>query len=195
MEVTGQAKTEPGFREAVPAPAHGSPGLLEAADRLLSSAETIFVGAALIFTSVLLFINVGLRYLFLWPLQWAEELTLYLMVWIVFIGGSIIVRTRGHIAVDVVPNFISGRANRRLKLAVTMVSFAFFVCLLYYSAQHTLRIRSSGQVMPAMQRPMWLAYLAMPVGSLLMGIRTLQVAVRIWTNPALGEKVELDLGD
>ena len=154
MEPPGHAKTEPGLRAAVPAPAHGSPGLLEAADRLLCSAETLFVGAALIFTSALLFINVGLRHLLLWPLQGAEELTLYLMVWIVFIGGSIIVRTRGHIAVDVVPNFLSGRANRRLKIAVTIVSFVFFVGLLYSSAQHTLRIRASGQVMPAMQAPM-----------------------------------------
>jgi C4-dicarboxylate transporter DctQ subunit len=117
------------------------------------------------------------------------------MVWIVFIGGSVIVRTRGHIAVDVVPNFLSGPANRRLKLAVTALSFVFFVGLLYYSAQHTLRIRASGQVMPAMQAPMWLAYLAMPVGSLLMAIRTLQVAARIWASPAVGVTIARDLGD
>lgn len=168
---------------------------LAGADRVLCTAETVFVGAALVFTSALLFANVVLRYVFLWPLQWAEELTLYLMVWIVFVGGSIIVRTRGHIAVDVVPNFLSASANRRLKIAVTSASFVFLVGLFYYSVQHTLRIRSSGQVMPAMQAPMWLAYLAMPVGSLLMAVRTLQVAVRIWAGPAIAEKVERDLGD
>ena len=49
-------------------------------DRALGLAEWGFIGAALAFTSALLFLNVILRYVFFAPLNWAEELTLYLMV-------------------------------------------------------------------------------------------------------------------
>src|SRR5258706_12716479 len=77
--------------------------MLAAADRLLSRAEEIFVGAAMAFSAVLLFVNVVLRYWFLSPIAWAEELSLYLVVWMVFVGASVATRTRGHIAIDLLP--------------------------------------------------------------------------------------------
>ena len=42
---------------------------------------------------------------------------------------------------------------------------AFLAVFFYYSGQHMLRVRSIGQVTPVMVAPMWLTYLAMPVGS------------------------------
>ena len=164
-------------------------------EKVLCSAETLFIGSALAFTSLLLFVNVVLRYVFLHPIFWAEELTLYLIVWVVFIGGSVIVRTRGHIAVDVLPVFLSGRGNRLLKIAVAAVSIVFCLSLFFYSGQHTLRIQSSGQVMPAMQAPMWLAYLAIPVGSILMALRMFQAFIGLLTRQEVGEKVKIDLSD
>jgi len=153
--------------------------LLSAVDRGLGRAEAVFIGLALAFASGLLFTNVVLRYVFHQPLAWAEELTLYLLVWIVFIGGSIVVRTRGHVAVDVLPLLLAPAGRRRLAIAVSGIVLVFFAVFFYYSGLHTLRVRASGQVMPAMLAPMWLAYLAMPVGSLLMGVRTVQRLARL----------------
>jgi hypothetical protein len=64
------------------------PGLARGLDRILCHAESLFVGAALAFTSLLLFVNVILRYVFLSSIHWAEEATLYLMVWIVSSSSS-----------------------------------------------------------------------------------------------------------
>src|SRR5258706_16484835 len=77
--------------------------MLAAADRLLSRAEEIFVGAAMAFSAVLLFVNVVLRYWFLSPIAWAEGLSLYLVVWVVFVGASVATRTPGHIALHLPP--------------------------------------------------------------------------------------------
>ncbi len=147
-------------------------------DRALGLAEWGFIGAALAFTSALLFLNVVLRYVFLAPLNWAEELTLYLMVWIVFVGGAVAVRTRGHIAIDLLPLVLSPANRRRLAIGVALASLAFFAVFFWYSGQHVLRVRSIGQTTPVMGAPMWLTYLAMPVGSFLMGLRTVQFVVR-----------------
>ena len=57
-----------------------------------------------------------------------------------------------------------------------LVFLAVFFC---YSGQHALRVRSIGQMTPVMQAPMWLAYLAMPVGSALMFLRTCQLLWRL----------------
>ncbi|HLE66671.1 MAG TPA: TRAP transporter small permease [Burkholderiales bacterium] len=147
-------------------------------DRALGWAEGAFIGAALAFTSALLFANVILRYLFLAPINWAEELTLYLMVWIVFIGGSMAVRTRGHIAIDLLPLVLTPANRRRLAIGVALAALAFFAVFLWYSGEHVLRVRGSGQLTPVMGAPMWLTYLSMPAGSFLMGLRTVQFLVR-----------------
>lgn len=153
-------------------------GVLARLDRALSWSEWTFIGGALAFASVLLFANVVLRYVFLDPLNWAEELTLYLMVWIVFVGGSVAVRTHGHIAIDLLPLVLSPANRRRLAIGVAAATLVFFAVFFWYSLQHTLRVRSINQLTPVMQAPMWLTYLAMPVGSALMALRTLQIIVR-----------------
>jgi C4-dicarboxylate transporter DctQ subunit len=169
--------------------------LLARTDHALSWAETTFVGGALAFASVLLFVNVVLRYWFLAPISWAEELTLYVMVWIVFIGSSVAIRTRGHIAIDLLPLVLKPEARRRLAIFVAIAVLLFLAVFFYYSGQHTLRVRASGQVTPVMQAPMWLAYLAMPAGSALMFLRTCQVIWRLARDRQADEQFVMDLKD
>jgi C4-dicarboxylate transporter, DctQ subunit len=169
--------------------------MLRRLDAWLGQAEWTFIGGALAFTSVLLFVNVVLRYVFLAPINWAEELTLYLMVWIVFIGGSIAVRTRGHIAIDLLPLLLSPANRKRLMLLVALAALAFFAVFFWYSLQHTLRVHSISQLTPVMQAPMWLTYLAMPVGSFLMGLRTMQMIARTISAPPEAQAHVMDLQD
>ena len=153
-------------------------------DRLLTWFELTFIGGMLAFCAMLLFANVILRYFFLAPLGWAEEVAIYAMVWIVFIGGSAVMRTGGHIAVDLLPLALSAPQRRYLQAVALTLAFCFFAVFCYYSLQHTLRTRALGQVTPVLLAPMWLAYLAMPVGSLLMAIRALQLIVQVARTPS-----------
>ncbi len=144
------------------------------ADAALSFLETAFIGVAIAFASLLLFANVVLRYIFLAPISWAEEISIYLIIWIVFVGGSVLIRTGGHIAVDLLPLALTPRLQRYLQFLVLGLALVFFATFFYYGGIHTLRVRSAGQLTPIMLAPMWLTYLAMPVGSLLMFLRTSQ---------------------
>lgn len=164
-------------------------------DRALGWTEASFIGAALAFTSALLFANVVLRYVFLAPINWAEELTLYLMVWIVFVGGSVAVRTRGHMAIELLPLVLSPANRRRLAVGVALAALAFFAVFFWYSGEHVLRVRGSGQLTPVMGAPMWLTYLAMPAGSFLMGLRTAQLLVRTLSEKRAEGAHLMDLHD
>lgn len=169
--------------------------MLEKLDRALGWAETTFVGGALAFASLLLFVNVVLRYWFLAPISWAEELTLYIMVWIVFVGSSVAIRTRGHIAIDLLPLTLSPAGRHRLAVLIALITLLFLAVFFYYSGQHTLRVRASGQVTPVMQAPMWLAYLAMPAGSALMALRTCQLLWRLVREGSQNGRFAMDLQD
>lgn len=152
--------------------------LLARLDQALCFCEATFVGLALAGTSVLLFVNVIMRYVFLAAIPWAEEVTMYGIVWLVFVGGSVALRTQGHIAIDLLPLALSPAGERRLRILVAALMLAFFAVFFYYSGLHTLRIMATGQVTPMLDAPMWLTYLAMPAGSLLMGVRTAQILHR-----------------
>jgi len=147
-------------------------------DRALSFCEAGFVAVAMAAASILLFVNVVLRYVFLSALSWAEEVTMYLIVWLVFVGGSVTLRMFGHISIDLLPLALPPGGQRRLKLFVSAAMLIFFAAFFYYSGLHTLRVMATGQLTPVLEAPMWLTYLAMPVGSLLMGIRTAQILYR-----------------
>jgi len=169
-------------------------GVLQKINAALSWSEWTFIGGAMAFMSLLLFVNVILRYVLLQPIAWAEEVALYLVVWVVFIGGSVAVRTRGHIAIDLLPLILPPSARRWLAVAVQVVTISFLAAFFWYSLQHTLRVRSIDQLTPILQAPMWLTYLAMPVGTFLMGLRTLQVLMKTLDHEAPNEVV-MDLKD
>ena len=103
---------------------------------------------------------------------------MYVIVWLVFVGGSVTLRTVGHISIDLLPLALSEAGARRLRIFVCAAMLVFFAAFFYYSGQHTLRVMATGQITPVLEAPMWLTYLAMPVGSLLMGIRTAQILYR-----------------
>ena len=72
------------------------------------------MAAVVLIFYLLLFVNVVLRYVFLLPIYWAEELVRYLMVWMIFIGASQVTLWGGHVAVDIVPRVLSKKGNGSL---------------------------------------------------------------------------------
>lgn len=50
--------------------------------------------------ALIIFANVGLRYLTNESIEWAEEVARHLMIWLTFLGAGPVLRYGGHIAVD-----------------------------------------------------------------------------------------------
>lgn len=136
--------------------------------------ERWLVGGAMLAAVCILGANVFLRYVFLIPIDWAEELAIRLVIWMVFVGASTLVRQRGHLAIDILPRMLTPRSRASLTMFVWVFSGCFFAWLFVLSAQHTYMTYSSGQILPMLQAPIWLSYLAIPVGSVLMIFRIAQ---------------------
>jgi C4-dicarboxylate transporter, DctQ subunit len=147
---------------------------LDQLDQVSNRLEKAFLAGAIIISSLLLFVNVVMRYVFLLPIYWAEEFVRYLMVWLIFIGASQVTRWGGHVAVDIVPRVLSKRGNIILAFAVNLICIFFCIVLAYLSLKQMLRVKGAGQISPALEIPMWIAYLSIPAGTILMLIRFLQ---------------------
>jgi C4-dicarboxylate transporter DctQ subunit len=80
----------------------------------------------------------------------------------------------GHVAVDIVPRLLSKRGNAILAFVVNVICILFCVLLAYLSLKQMLRVKGAGQISPALEIPMWIAYLSIPAGTILMLIRFVQ---------------------
>ena len=109
-------------------------------------------------------------------LTWAQELCIYMFVWMAKFGAAYGVRTGIHVGVDV----LLARLNRNSRVQVVMFGllagalFTFIVGSL--GASFVYHIYHTDQTSADLEMPMWLVYLAVPLGSYLMCFRFLQVA-------------------
>ncbi len=143
-------------------------------DRIMSTFESLFLGTVMISCTSILFVNIVMRYIFHHPLYWTEELVRYSIIWMVLIGGSKVVKRTGHIAVDILPSFLPPKPKNILKNFVPLIAISFCGILFYFSWEHTMNVKDTGEITAAMEAPMWIMYLAFPAGALMMGIRWVQ---------------------
>ena len=163
-------------------------------DKIVSTLEEGINGSLLVASTVLLFVNIILRYFFKASTTWAEEAIRYAIIWVTFFGASICAKNKMHLGIDI---FIQMAPPRFAKIimGVTQLISAFFTGMLtYYSWQLTQLIMQTAQKSPAMLMPMWIVYIAMPLGSAMMTIRFLVAAYQDFTaKPDDGETCEVDL--
>jgi len=109
-------------------------------------------------------------------LTWAQELTIFMFVWMAKFGAAYGVRTGIHVGVDVLINRLSS-ARRRPIIIFSLLAGAFFTGVVgSLGATLVWRIAHTDQVSADLELPMWIVYLAVPLGSYLMSFRFLQVA-------------------
>ncbi len=132
------------------------------------------------------FIQVFARYIFNYSFTWFEELGRYLGVFVAFLGGGIGVKTGSHFTMDLIVTHLRRPWKQILQCTTSVVSALFFVLVAWYSWKIVFRMYGFETTSPAMEMPMYLAYLPIPIFSMVMGFRFFVVAVNFLK--ALGPK-------
>ena len=124
-------------------------------------------------------------------LTWAQELCIYLFVWMAKFGAAYGVRTGIHVGVDVLLNRLAPPSRYRVVLFGLAAGALFTFIVGSLGARFVWHIYETGQISADLEMPMWIVYLAVPLGSYLMCFRFLQVA---WTFARTGELPHHDHG-
>lgn len=154
-----------------------------ALDRLEEGIVLSFMAAATLVT----FVSVALRYLFGTGFTWATELTIYLFIWMAKFGAAYGVRTGIHVGVDYVVNQAGPVLKRFLVVTGMLLGVIFTGVIAFLGARWVVFIHGTGQVSPDLEWPMWIVYLAIPLGSGLMCYRFLQGLLRFWHTGLMPE--------
>jgi C4-dicarboxylate transporter DctQ subunit len=108
-------------------------------------------------------------------LSWAQELCIYMFIWMAKFGAAYGVRTGIHVGVDVLINQLPSRHRAKLIVCGLLAGALFTGVVGTLGAEFVWDIAHTQQVSADLELPMWIVYLAIPCGSYLMCFRFLQV--------------------
>jgi len=142
----------------------------------------IFLAADLLVVTVVLTVNVILRYCFSSSWVWSEELSQYLIAWATFVGAACCVEEGSDITIDSILAILPHNGKKAVRIISYVLCVLFSLLFVYSSALITMRAKMNGTMATSMELPIWIVYLSMPVGGLLVIFRTVEKLVSLVTS-------------
>jgi TRAP-type C4-dicarboxylate transport system permease small subunit len=157
-----------------------NPGLLEAFIRAVDWLTRVSgaVAAGLIALGVLVICDVVVeRYLLNRTTIWQIDVVTYCIVSATFIGSAYVLKTRGHVNVDVLPLHLGPRARYWLALSTMLVAIGFCVVILVLGSAYWHQAWANNWRSDTVWRArLWIPLGAMPIG---LGLVVLQYVVEL----------------
>lgn len=150
--------------------------------RFIHKLEENIVALLLVAMTLLVFMEVVMRFGFNSGLIWIQEATLYTSAWFVLFGASYGVRIGAHIGVDVVVKMLPEPLRRVAGLIAIALCFVYCGLFLAGSWDYLQLMHMIGIEMEDLPIPKWLAMIIMPVGFVLLVIRFAELGWGILTG-------------
>lgn len=131
--------------------------LIERVERTVSII-LMFAMAAIIIAAVFF------RYFLNAPIFWAGEVSIFLMIWVSFLGGSLGLKNKSQAAVLIFVERLPQELQKILNIIIHILMLGFLLVLIYYSFQWLLSSNVAVQKSTALRMPMWIAYISVPTG-------------------------------
>jgi len=126
---------------------------------------------------VIVFLEVLARYVFKTSIVWSEETAVYAFIWMSYLAMARLARTRTHLAFTPLRDMMS-RGWQLVCLLVSDLALAVLaVIVVFYMWRPIADSVAFHQTMQGADVPIWLATLAVPVGWLMVLIRTVHRAL------------------
>lgn len=135
------------------------------------------------------------RYLLGTPSTITDELARFLFMWLALVGGAYTYGQGRHLAIDLLPQSLSGRKRLMIEALITLLIGLFAALIMVWGGGQLMqRTLASGQISPALQLPMGWVYGAIPLsGLIIMAYAAGNLAQIRRGNSILGQPEEVPL--
>lgn len=120
-------------------------------------------------------VQVFLRYVLNTGLIWSLEATTYTFAWLVLLGMAYGIRTRSHIAVDLLMSRLSGTPLRVASILALAICIAYAILMLYGGSVLVWRLVELGNEARDLPIKRWALTSMIPLGFALLALRLLQL--------------------
>nr|WP_246157336.1 TRAP transporter small permease [Sneathiella litorea] len=115
--------------------------------------------------------NVIGRFVFQYSFFFTEEVNRILIIMITFAGIGYAARHGRHIRMSAIYDALPIRTRKVMMILITVITALTMFALCYFSIGYILKVAASGRVLPALQIPVYLIFLWVPVGFAVTGIQ------------------------
>ncbi len=162
-------------------------------DRFVKKANGIeegLVAFTLLGIALLTFVETALRYTVSYTFPWFGELANYTMIFCTYLGASIGVKYGTHFSMEALTEFCPDKASHLLKTAAYIISGVVCLLIVYYGTLHLFKLKSFGVKSSAMQLPMYIPYIPIPLFSITMAFRFFALSFKHWNGFLRNEPFE-----
>lgn len=128
---------------------------------------------------LIIVIEVVRRYAFGASSSWGEMTARYAFVYLTYMAASEGIRHGSHIRIDLIPNWLSPVKSKLLSIYTDILMLILAATIIYYSLELMNIQLMAGIVMTSMDVNMAFAQAALPLGWILIVVRTIQN----WVDP------------
>ena len=152
---------------------------------ILMKGLEILVVVILAIMSLLVIVNVGLRFAFSSGIVVSEELSRFLFIWVVFLGSILAMKNDGHIYVDFIRKALPLKIQSFIKLFCYLAML--YCCYLLCVGSYELYEFNMEDLSPVAQIPLGYIYISGSIGAIGMGIILFFKIISIILNIAKGK--------
>lgn len=136
--------------------------------------EEVLLSTMLLVMLVICTMQVVWRYVLQMSLSWSEELARYIFVWLVWLAAAYATKKMRHLRISFLKEITPKKHQWFFDLISLCMMVVFSAVMCVIAVEMMELIVETGQMSPAMGMPMWIPYLAVPVGMALIGFRAAQ---------------------
>lgn len=149
--------------------------------RLCGVAAAVLLVAAVLAIGHLVFV----RYVLGASAIWQHEFVTFALIGATFFGGPYLLLSHGHVNVDLLPIYLGRRARLGLALLASVLSLAFCLVIAWTGFVWWAEAWSNGwRAETVWAPPLWIPYLAMPIGVGLMALQYVADILALLTGRA-----------
>lgn len=158
--------------------------MLKLIDRL-NEAFGWIAAAAFVAVGAMITYEVVMRYVFLAPTIWAEEMSRFLQIWATYIAAATVLRHRQLIAITVVVERLGPRGRKAAEAFALVWILLFCIVAVWYGLDIMLESIRLGRATSTMLAvPQWMTELAIPLGFALLALQAIAELIRLPQSPS-----------
>lgn len=175
-----QSQTDTTGTDDAPIEAYQStlPGPLGIIDNAIARIESLMLAIGVLLMAANTSANVLGRFVFGNSLFFSEELNRILIILITFAGISYAARQGRHIRMTAIFDAMPPGVRKLLMIVISLTTAAFMLGLAWYSLTYMITQAGRGRVLPALQIPVWIPLVWVPIGFFMTGLQYLLTAIK-----------------
>lgn len=131
--------------------------------RVFGKIAEICAALALFILVVMTIAAVFMRYFWNQPIQWTEEMSGFLMIWVVMLGGVVAERDKAHLTIPFVVDGLASKVRTVISIIISCVSVALLLYMAYLG--YELAVMTEFKVTQILKISWYWIDLAVPVGA------------------------------